>query len=357
MPEYENICSVCFMNTKKTELINCKNNNCNIKYCNECYIAYLEHTFNENIKPLCINKECQIEYIYSDIKKIKNNELNEKYINTIIHILSNDKQDTINELEIRNSIKNKVEKKRAEHINTFPIAIQKMINIVYMEKLLKIQKNNNKLMNKHTSINNKIKCFNDICNGILDKDYTCILCDISYCKKCELEIKNSKHVCNKNNIKSLKLKNQMVKCPNCIIPVEKIEGCNDMTCPNCKVNFNYITGNITKSGNHSDLTLNLNLNNNKLSVLYENEYDKEVIDLLKTIEQYEPKKNSDTKLTKLLHKYKNEDNKIIISKKIIKEYEKFIKNKNYWKYINFINNYHKQKKLTTKILYNVINQL
>ena len=39
-----------------------------------------------------------------------------------------------------------------------------------------------------------------------------------------------------------------MKCPGCKIPIQKSEGCNGMTCANCKTTFDYRTGSLSDHG-------------------------------------------------------------------------------------------------------------
>lgn len=102
------------------------------------------------------------------------------------------------------------------------------------------------------------KCPRDGCDGYLNKDFICAICEAHVCKNC-FEIKEiaeflgeSKtqkgvykynHECNKDSIESFKLiKKETKPCPNCSTRISKISGCDQMWCTQCHVTFSWITG-------------------------------------------------------------------------------------------------------------------
>lgn len=102
------------------------------------------------------------------------------------------------------------------------------------------------------------KCPRDGCDGYLNKDFICAMCEAHVCKHC-FEIKEiveflgeSKtqkgvykynHECNEDSIESFKLiKKETKPCPNCSTRISKISGCDQMWCTQCHVTFSWTTG-------------------------------------------------------------------------------------------------------------------
>ena len=87
------------------------------------------------------------------------------------------------------------------------------------------------------------KCASESCHGYINDQSVCDLCDTVYCKKCE-EVKKDKHICNKDNIESVKMKYKNSKpCPNkaCGVPIFKTSGCSQMWCTACHTVFDWNT--------------------------------------------------------------------------------------------------------------------
>jgi hypothetical protein len=84
------------------------------------------------------------------------------------------------------------------------------------------------------------------CIGFIRENWKCNICEIKICRSCkEIKTKNEagEHECDPEILESVKLiaKNSK-KCPNCIIPIQKSEGCNQMWCTNCRIFFDWKTG-------------------------------------------------------------------------------------------------------------------
>lgn len=98
------------------------------------------------------------------------------------------------------------------------------------------------------------KCTHEDCRGYICKSTSaCGLCHTIYCKKC-VEILTEDHVCNEDTLASIRLLNESSKpCPTCCAPIQKISGCNDMFCVNCKTTFCWRTAKIHENGNSNPL--------------------------------------------------------------------------------------------------------
>ncbi len=91
------------------------------------------------------------------------------------------------------------------------------------------------------------KCPTIDCNGILNSEWHCILCNIDACPSCH-EIKhNQEHKCNSDTIETIKMiKKDTKPCPKCYTKIYKIDGCDQMWCVKCHTAFSWTTGAIEK---------------------------------------------------------------------------------------------------------------
>jgi hypothetical protein len=111
-------------------------------------------------------------------------------------------------------------------------------------------------------------CVNESCNGFLNEDWFCTLCNHSTCKECNCLIKKGsplegsvsttvlplegsvsttleQHTCNPDDVASAKLINTDTKpCPTCKTGIYRISGCNQMWCIQCHTAFDWTTGKI-----------------------------------------------------------------------------------------------------------------
>jgi hypothetical protein len=91
-------------------------------------------------------------------------------------------------------------------------------------------------------------CPNENCRGYLSTQYKCELCELFTCPHCIELIGYSKtepHECNADSVATAEMiKKETKPCPSCGIRIFKISGCNQMWCTECKVAFNYNTGQI-----------------------------------------------------------------------------------------------------------------
>ena len=105
---------------------------------------------------------------------------------------------------------------------------------------------------QEVKINNfTIKCPSGDCNGFLDEKYFCSLCDTKYCRHC-MEIKEKDHVCNEDTKATiLAIKKESKPCPGCGEMISKIDGCDQMWCVKCHIQFSWRTGAELKGYNHN----------------------------------------------------------------------------------------------------------
>ena len=110
------------------------------------------------------------------------------------------------------------------------------------------------------------KCTMNDCRGFLQNNNSCSECGHFVCNNCLMEIgvvnkedenrntieKIKKiHNCDPNVVETIKLLKKETKgCPQCEIPIYKIDGCDQMWCTQCKVAFSWKTGQIVKDNNY-----------------------------------------------------------------------------------------------------------
>ena len=86
------------------------------------------------------------------------------------------------------------------------------------------------------------------CKGFLDDKSTCGTCEKHFCKDCNVQIDpdaDDKHVCDEDTKKTIKmLKRDSKPCPKCPTVIHKIDGCDQMWCPECKTAFSWKNGTI-----------------------------------------------------------------------------------------------------------------
>jgi hypothetical protein len=114
------------------------------------------------------------------------------------------------------------------------------------------------LNNTNFILPTNIKCRNNNCNGNLDDNFYCNLCEMESCSICyeiKCNEKCNEHICDEKTLQTIEFvkKNLKVKpCPNCNIDISLTEGCQDMFCSKCKTTFNFGTLKITKGNTNED---------------------------------------------------------------------------------------------------------
>lgn len=89
------------------------------------------------------------------------------------------------------------------------------------------------------------KCPMEECKGFLSSDWKCGLCSSQICSKCNEQDEGEDHVCDPNNVETVKLLKKDTKpCPSCGTMIFKISGCSQMWCPECHTAFNWASGRI-----------------------------------------------------------------------------------------------------------------
>ena len=126
----------------------------------------------------------------------------------------------------------------------------------YERELIELRNNTSPSQESKEKIIVVKKCPKTDCQGYLDSDSTCAICNTVLCCKCE-KIKLEEHECNKDDVETVKLKKKITKpCPTCSRPTFKCSGCPQVWCPPpCNSGkgtaWNFNTGEIDKGAVHS----------------------------------------------------------------------------------------------------------
>lgn len=95
------------------------------------------------------------------------------------------------------------------------------------------------------------KCPSNACKGFLNSKHFCNLCDTKYCKDC-MCVKKEDHVCDETTKETVQIiKKSSKPCPGCGEMISKIDGCDQMWCIKCHVQFSWKTGFQITGYNHN----------------------------------------------------------------------------------------------------------
>lgn len=279
------ICQICFCENPSPAIsTSCCNSTCDRQICEDCMERLLDYCEREDEYPLC--PACQSEYLLDSFAMSK--PLESTYVRFCSNKNSEDYrakvQSKATQLQLIQKIRNE---KKAFLEQSFPKAITYIIDVAMKSEVNKINRTKRQeLENKAKSTK---KCLHLTCCGILDVNMKCDKCQSTFCNKCEqiMPEQISTHVCNKENILSVKYVATLVKCPKCLTPATKSYGCMFLTCPICSTHFDENTGQKTSVGNHQDLRIELE-QNTLPSKLYVNIYPENIIEWFVKIEATMP---------------------------------------------------------------------
>jgi hypothetical protein len=94
----------------------------------------------------------------------------------------------------------------------------------------------------------RFPCATRDCNGFVDANWLCTICDKETCKSCHIT-KDEEHVCKQEDIDTAELiKKDSKPCPKCNMSIMKTSGCDQMWCVSCHTTFDWKTLQIKTSG-------------------------------------------------------------------------------------------------------------
>lgn len=308
------------------EKFSCSNPSCHEVFCDECLIALIKYSTEEVLLPICPSRNCQQILLLCDVKALAkmDKSLVQQYEKCCLQFFLKTDGDGVKQKLQEKQLMEQLRKDRQQFITqTYPEPIALIASISFKNKLTKLEKEKQKIT-KEQELLNKRKCMNGQCSGYLDDDFCCTLCDTTFCTKCEKKI-GKKHECKKEDLDSVSIVNDMIRCPGCRLPVFKNVGCNHITCSNCDTKFEYTTGEISEHGSQN-AKLNIDLNMIKpLSFTHKDKLSKDAYDLLVNVESKKPKEITKDIITGALkgHYTKGDPE---CGRKVVKALEKYYLN-------------------------------
>ena len=96
-------------------------------------------------------------------------------------------------------------------------------------------------------------CCGEDCSGFLDNKWNCGICNADSCRKCLAYLKGvTDHECDDDDVATAQMIAKDCKaCPGCATMITKIDGCDQMWCPECHVAFSWVHGTIEKGHIHN----------------------------------------------------------------------------------------------------------
>ena len=224
---------------KKTLSIEFILSNNTTKWCKEVFLTYYSELLVEQEK----TKLADTIPKFKATKELRNLKIERRNLKTNIQI-----KKTFNKSDLRPFIK------EMSLIFSFTNRDIEKYNLNEKINELTIRLNNGKNEIKDKDKDKKIyitNCPQQECNGFINNEYFCDLCDTEICEKCMI-IKNNDHICNRNDIKSANLiKESSKSCPKCYTSIFKISGCNQMFCTSCHCVFDWVTLKIDSGSVHN----------------------------------------------------------------------------------------------------------
>lgn len=96
-------------------------------------------------------------------------------------------------------------------------------------------------------------CPTPTCRGfVTELDWMCNLCSAVMCEHCHELKRTVIHCCDPNTVATVKaIASEAKPCPKCMIPISKVDGCDQMFCTQCHVTYSWKTGQIIKGQIHN----------------------------------------------------------------------------------------------------------
>jgi hypothetical protein len=235
-------CIICCEETNDKNLFKCKNKECEMKECCiDCMKRYLLENSKEPHCMSCYYAISTLDFISVFSKKWRL-EVYKEHKKDILWAKEQSKMTETMELIGKQKKKNKIQEeitKLEQQIRELKMEIFRIDGRNIIEMPITKQ-----IINEY-----KYKCPKENCNGFLDGNYNCAICDTNYCKDCFIVLKDDskEHSCNKELKASItQIKKDAKPCPNCGEMISKVDGCEMMFCvmDNCGTAFNWKTGKV-----------------------------------------------------------------------------------------------------------------
>lgn len=252
------MCDVC------CEQFTCHNKNikcqfCDFSSCRQCHKTYVFGTTNDFHCMSC-KKEWSDDYIaYSFPKKMYNTELRDHRENLIVEkekmFLPNAQECIERYMAYKRYIVHIKECKRKKNELWEKVIRKEQISwYEYNQLTTAIEVSTRRTHElKAWVTNDKVKeqqvrwiwpCPEEDCRGFLTEQHKCGVCQHQFCKDCHEHIEDG-HVCDKDKKKTIQMiKKDSKPCPKCSTVIYKIDGCDQMWCPDCQTAFSWDKGTI-----------------------------------------------------------------------------------------------------------------
>ena len=182
-----------------------------------------------------INKNLTKKFVDKDLKEFSENLFVERQVS----LLPETQKDAMKEKKIRD-MTDKISEANSE-LNRIKKMLhdQKEIIRAYNLEIYRLRSGTS---TETTTNNFTVKCPGEDCNGFLDSKYFCTLCDTKFCRHC-LEEKGEDHECDEDTKATIQaIKKEAKPCPGCGEMISKIDGCDQMWCVKCHIQFSWRTG-------------------------------------------------------------------------------------------------------------------
>ena len=218
---------------------------CDYLVCRECVQTYLQGTVNE-AKCMNCNKVWDTNFVCSKMTKT--------FVKGPLRVT---KERVLWEGQLAQLPDAQVEIERRRMIFELKEEIRKMTK-EYQKRVAPFKNKLHAQMN--TSRKERVKrgfikaCPGEDCKGFLNPDWTCGLCQKSTCKDCNVCIIDTtdEHICLQEDIDTARLLSRETESwPQCGVNITKIDGCDQMWCPQCHVSFSWRTNEIVTGTIHN----------------------------------------------------------------------------------------------------------
>lgn len=330
-------CSVCFCPPETNDQIyHCSDNLCQEFTCSDCMPNLINYSANNNVMPTCPHQDCNAFYIKSNLTTLPQ-PLTIIYNKACLNYMMHGQGDIVKKRIEEKKMLNNLRKERFRLLEAnFPAAITLVAQLTFKSKLRRLDKQKSKFL-KNQLKNSHKACPNATCGGFLNNNMSCMTCGTDFCNQCEQELRTRPHQCKQEDLDSINLINDMVKCPECKLPIFRASGCNHMRCSNCGTNFLYTTGKAGGSGNGHNSKITVNISKKfKLSHMYSSMVKQSTLNLILQVEALEPPLVSKDTLLQPLTYFIKTKKEAVCGKSLAARMDKYILNRNLNKF------YHKQ---------------
>lgn len=319
-------CLVCFCDIEG-DFYQCADPRCDGKICDECIDSLISFSAENERIPSCIRTECNSYYTLSSLDGVSKETIL-KYNQSCLSFFIKDQGDLVQKKLEEEKILKKLRAERTQFINqAYPAGIALVASLTFGSKLRRLEREKSKIINKQLNSANR-SCMLSTCNGFLDKNLVCMTCSTEFCQKCETKLTNNQvHQCKQEDLDSVNIVNDMVRCPKCKLPVFKDVGCDSITCSNCNTNFLYSTGEIGGHGS-SNAKIKVDINERKkISITFRQKIPTNCMEDILLIEASEPKPKSKNSLLVPIKDYYTNGNKIKSAAKLARLFNVYLTRK------------------------------